>query len=166
MDLRKLLGILFIILGLIFAIYPLYGSAAVSWIAGICLIAFGFASIIDGFSIWSMMAHASLLNILIGICAMLFGLLFIYKIDALSFLVAYLFYLIGFILILAGIFGIVFGFGTISRLTSVFILILGIVAVYLAFVSIAQPLYVAIIVGICLIMEGILFLTSDITESN
>ena len=27
-------------------------AEAVSWIAGICLIAFGFASIIDGFSIW------------------------------------------------------------------------------------------------------------------
>lgn len=166
MDLRKLLGIIFIILGLIFAIYPMYSSAAISWIAGICLIAFGFASIIDGFSIWSMMAHASLLNILIGICAILLGLLFIYKIDALSFIAAYLFYLIGFILIFAGVFGIVFGFGSISRLASVFILILGIVAIYLAAASLAQPLYVAIIVGICLIMEGILFLASDIRESN
>ena len=112
------------------------------------------------------MAHASLLNILIGILAIIFGLLFIYKIDALSFLVGYLFYLVGFILIFAGVFGIVFGFGSISRLSSVLIQILGIVATYLAAASLAQPLYVAIIVGICLIMEGILFLASDITESN
>ena len=47
MDYRKLLGILFIILGFIFTIYPVYSAEAVSWIAGICLIAFGFASIID-----------------------------------------------------------------------------------------------------------------------
>ena len=57
MDYRKLLGIIFIILGLLFIVYPMYSAAAVSWIAGICLIAFGFASIIDGFSVWSMMAH-------------------------------------------------------------------------------------------------------------
>lgn len=166
MDYKKVLGILFIILGIIFAVYPVYSAEAVSWIAGICLICFGFASIIDGFSVWSMMAHVSLLNILIGICAMLLGLMFIYEIDALSFIAAYLFYLVGFVLIFAGIFGIIFGFGTVSRLASVFILILGIVAFYLGFASIAQPLYVAIIVGICLIMEGILLLTSGIAESN
>lgn len=166
MDFRKVLGILFIILGIIFAVYPMYSSAAVSWIAGICLIVFGFASIIDGFSVWSMMAHASLLNIFLGICAILFGLLFIYKIDALSFLTAYLFFLIAFVLMFSGISGIIFGLGTVSRLTSVLVLILGIVVFYLAFAAIAQPLYVAIIVGICLIMEGILFLASGIAESS
>ncbi|AMD16993.1 hypothetical protein TL18_02515 [Methanobrevibacter sp. YE315] len=166
MDSRKILGIIFIILGLLFVIYPFYSAAAVSWIAGICLICFGFASIIDGFSIWSMMAHVSLLDILIGICAILLGIMFIYEIDALSFITAYLFYLIAFVLILAGIFGILFSLDTLSRLTSVLILILGIVAVYLAFASLAQPLYVAIIVGICLIMEGILFLASGIADSN
>lgn len=165
MDSRKILGILFIILGLIFCIYPLYSAAAVSWIAGICLICFGFASIIDGFSIWSMMAHVSLLNILLGICAILFGLLFIYEIDVLSFLVAYLFYLIAFVLILVGIFGIIFALGSLSRLTSLLILILGIIAAYIAACSIAQPLYIAIIVGICLIMEGIAFLTTSPAEA-
>ena len=166
MDFKKILGIILIILGLIFAIYPMYSAHAVSWIAGICLICFGFASIINGFSVWSMMAHVSLIDILLGICAILFGLLFIYKIDALSFLVGYLFYLVAFVLIFVGIFGIFFALDTISRLSSVLIVILGFVVAYLAFASIAQPLYVAIIVGICLIMEGILFLASGIAENN
>ena len=166
MDYKKMLGIIFIILGLIFAVYPLYSAEALSWIAGISLIAFGFASIIDGFSVWSMITHVSLINILLGICAIIFGLLFIYEIDALSFLVAFQFYLIAFVLIFIGMFGIFFALDMMSRLISVLVLILGIVAVYLAFASIAQPLYVAIIIGICLIMEGILFLTSDIAENN
>ena len=165
MDFRKIMGIIFIILGLIFAIYPMYSAEAVSWIAGICLICFGFASIIDGFSVWSMMAHVSLLNILLGIFAILLGLLFIYQIDALSFLVGYKFYFIAFVLILIGLFGIFFAIDTLSRIISVFILILGFAGIYLAFFSIAQPLYVVIIVGICLIMEGILFLTTSIAES-
>ena len=166
MDFKKLLGILFIILGLIFAVYPLYSAEAVSWIAGICLIAFGFASIIDGFSVWSMMAHVSILKILLGMCAMLFGLLFIYKIDALSFLVAYQFFLIAFVLMFIGICGIFFGAGIAAKLVSVVILILGIVSVYIASASIAQPLYVAIIVGICLIIEGVAFLASGVAETN
>jgi uncharacterized membrane protein HdeD (DUF308 family) len=166
MDYNKVLGVLFIILGLIFIAFPLYSTATVSVIAGICLITFGFASIIDGFSVWSMMAHVSVIKILIGICAMLFGLLFIYEISALSFIFAYQFYLVAFVLIFAGISGIFFAADTTSRLISVLLLILGIVAVYLAFISIAQPLYVAIIFGISLIMEGVLFLTSNIAETE
>ena len=166
MDYRKILGIIFIILGLLFVIYPLYSTAAVSWIAGICLISFGFASIIDGFSIWSMMAHVSLINILLGICAILLGLLFIYEISALSFILAYLFYLVAFVMIFIGIVGIVFGLDSISRIASVLILILGIIAVFFAAYSIAEHLYTTILVGICLIMEGITFLASDIIENN
>ena len=166
MDTRKILGILFIILGLLFIIYPMYSSAAVSWIAGICLICFGIAAIFDGFSVWSMMAHVSALDILIGICAILFGILFIYEIDALSFIVAYIFYLVAFVLICMGFFGIFFGINTTSRLTSLLILIVGIIAVYLAVYSIAQPLYVAILVGICLILEGLdLLLTNPAIDA-
>ena len=163
MNYKTILGILFIILGLIFAVYPMYSAEAVSWIAGICLIAFGFASIIDGFSLWSMVTHTSIISILLGICAILLGILFIYKIDALSFLVAYQFYLIAFVLILIGIFGL-FTDSTISKVASVLILIMGIVAIFMAVFSIAEPLYTAILVGICLIMEGITFLASNIIE--
>ena len=165
MNYKTILGILFIILGLIFAVYPMYSAEAVSWIAGICLIAFGFASIIDGFSIWSMVTHTSIINILLGICAILFGILFIYEIDALSFLVAYQFYLIAFVLILIGIFGL-FTDSTISKVASLLILIMGLIAIFMAVFSIAEPLYTAILVGICLIMEGITFLASDIIERS
>ena len=166
MDYKKLLGILFIILGLLFVVYPFYSSQAVSWIAGICLIAFGFAFIIDGFSVWSMMAHVSVIKILLGMLAMLLGLMFIYEIDALSFILAFHFYLIAFVLIFIGIAGIIYGLDNISRIASVLILILGIVAIFCAFYSLAEPLYAAIIVGICLVLEGIMFLASGIAESN
>ena len=165
MDFRKILGIIFIILGLIFAIYPTYSSLAVSFIAGISLIAFGFAAIIDAFSLFGMMANISWIKILLGILAIIFGLLFIYEIDALSFLVAFQFYLIAFVLIFVGILGLFSWSGAMSKITSVLIIILGIVAIFLAVFSLEQPLYVAIIVGICLIMEGIVFLTTGIVDS-
>ncbi|WP_405268226.1 DUF308 domain-containing protein [Methanobrevibacter sp.] len=159
MDYKKIIGILFMILGLLFIVYPLYSAAAVSLIAGICLISFGFAAIIDGFSIWSMMANVSVIKILLGICAILLGIVFIYKIDALSFIVAYQFYLIAFVMIFVGISGLIAGSETMSKLTSTLILIMGIIAIFLAVYSITQPLYAAILVGICLIMEGIAFCT-------
>ncbi len=165
MNYKLILGILLIIFGLIFAIYPTYSAGAVSFIAGISLIAFGFAAIIDGFSLWSMMAHISGIEILLGMLAMLFGLLFIYNIDALSFLVSFQFYLIAFILIFIGILGLFSGSETMSKLTSILIIILGIIAIFLAAFSLAQPLYVAIIVGICLIMQGITFIAAGITEN-
>ncbi|WP_407432840.1 DUF308 domain-containing protein [Methanobrevibacter sp.] len=160
MDYGKVLGIIFIILGILFIVYPFYSATAVSWIAGICLIVFGFASIISGFSVWSMMAHVSIINILLGILAMLLGFLFIYQIDALSFLLAYQFFLIAFVMVLFGIFGIFSGPDVLSKVASALIFILGILTVILAFYSIAQPLYAAIFVGICLILEGIVFFVS------
>ena len=160
MDYGKGLGIIFIILGILFIVYPFYSATAVSWIAGICLIVFGFASIISGFSVWSMMAHVSIINILLGILAMLLGFLFIYQIDALSFLLAYQFFLIAFVMVLFGIFGIFSGPDVLSKVASALIFILGILTVILAFYSIAQPLYAAIFVGICLILEGIVFFVS------
>ena len=132
MDYRKILGFLFIILGLLFMIYPVYSAEAVSLIAGISLIAFGIASIIDGFSIFSMMTHFSAVNILLGICAILLGVLFIYEIDALSFIIGFQFYLIAFVLMFIGIVGMFKGIESLSRLASVLILILGIIAVFLA----------------------------------
>ena len=165
MDYRKILGFLLIILGVLFMIYPVYSAEAVSLIAGISLIAFGIASIIDGFSIFSMMTHFSAVNILLGICAILLGVLFIYEIDALSFIIGFQFYLIAFVLMFIGIVGMFKGIESLSRLASVLILILGIIAVFLASFSIAQPLYTAIIVGICLVLYGITFLASSITEN-
>ena len=157
MDYNKLLGIIFIILGILFIAYPFYSAEAVSWIAAICLICFGFASIINGFSVWSMLAHVSIINIILGILSILLGILFIYRVDALSFFVAFQFYLIAFVMIFMGIFGIIYGPEMISKLTSLLIIILGIIFIYFAGASIAQPLYAAIFVGICLILEGIDF---------
>ena len=166
MDYKKLLGIIFIVLGLIFVFYPMVSSEAVSWIAGICLIAFGFASIIDGFSILSIVTHFSAIEILLGICAILLGILFIYEIDALSFILAFQFYLIAFVLVLFGLIGLVSPGPMLSKVISLLILIMGILVVVCAFYSLSQPLYAAIFVGICLILEGIAFCTTGITENS
>lgn len=165
MNYMKILGILYMILGIFFIVYPIYSAGAVSLIAGISLMAFGFAAIIDGFSAWSMMTHLSALKILLGICAIIFGLLFVYKIDALSFIIAFQLYLISFVLILIGFIGIFLGQGPPAKIASILIIILGALTFFAGSFAIAQPLFIAIIVGICLIMEGIACLASGVIES-
>lgn len=164
MNYMKVLGILYMILGVIFMIYPMISAEVVSILAGLSLIVFGLAGIIDGFSAWSRATHLSAIKILLGICAVIFGLLFIYKIDALSFLVAFQFYLISFVMIFIGIIGVLLESETMSKVAAALIFILGIISFFIATFAIAQPLYTALLVGICLIMEGIICFATDVTE--
>lgn len=165
MNFMKILGILSIVLGLIFVIFPLFSAELVSLFSGISLIVFGIVFIIEGFFILRRMAVVSIIEILLGICAILFGALFIYRIDALSFMIGFQFYLVAFVLIFIGLMGVFTGPVLSSKITSLLILILGIITVFLAAFSMSQPLFVAIFVGISLIIEGISLFTVDVIES-
>ena len=157
MDNKKLLGIIFLILGLIFVIYPIYSAEVVSIILGLCLISFGFAELINGFYTWDLLTSIAAIKIIVGIIAILFGILFIYSIEGLAFIIGYQFYIIAFIMIFVGILGLV-SESTMSKLASIVILIIGIIAVILAVFSVAQPLYAAVLLGIGLIIDGVCLL--------
>ena len=145
MEPIKISGILSIILGLIFIIFPVFSSGVVSIIIGISLFFFGITLILAGFT-------AS--NIIIGILAIIFGLLFTFNIDAVSFLLGFQFYIIGIIMLLAGIIGLISD-TQISKIASVLIIIMGIISFALGGFSIGNPLYAAILIGVCLIIQGI-----------
>ncbi len=145
MEPHKISGILSILLGLIFIICPLFSTAALSILIGLSLVFFGIAIILSGFSAF---------NIIIGILAIIVGLVFTFNITALSVLFGLQFYVIGIILILAGIVGIISD-SQISKIASVLIIILGIVSFALGGFSIDQPLFAAVLIGIALIIQGI-----------
>ena len=113
MEPNKVSGILSIILGLIFIIFPILSSGLVSVMIGVSLLFLGIASILTEFSAF---------NIIVGILAIIFGLLFIFNIDALSFLLGIQFYIIGIIIILIGVVGLFSGPGM-SKLASIAIII-------------------------------------------
>ena len=69
-------------------------------------------------------------------------------------------------MIFIGILGLFSGDETVSKLTSILIIIIGIIAIFLAFYSLVEPLYAAILVGICLILEGIALFTTNVLETN
>lgn len=158
MNYTKILGILSIILGLLFIVYPLLSAGVVSIMAGISLITFGLVVIFNAFSLWSIVTNMSFIEIVMGFLLILFGFLFFVDLSALAFLVSFSFYFIAFILIIIGISGIVYGTG-VSRWASVLTLIFGIIFLLLAVFSITDPLIIAILIGACLMVRGVIFFT-------
>ena len=59
-------------------------------------------------------------------------------------------------MIFCGIVGIISN-STLSKATSLLILIMGIIAIVLAVYSITEPIYAAILIGLCLIIQGLRF---------
>ena len=161
METAKILGILFILLGVLYIAFPLVSAATVSMIAGACLITFGLAAIFNGFSLWSIVTHTSIIEILMGILLILVGIAFFIDLTALNFLVTYSFYLIALTLIVIGILGLMQGSDEL-KWASILILILGIIFFLLGYFSITDPLFIAILVGICLIVRGVMFFTAGI----
>lgn len=145
MEANKISGILSIILGLIFVICPIFSTAALSILIGISLVFFGIALILTGFTAF---------NIIIGILAIIVGIIFASNIAALSFLLGLQFYIIGIVMILAGIVGLISS-SQISKIASVLIIILGIISFALGGFSIDQPLFAAILIGVGLIIQGV-----------
>lgn len=156
MNLSKMAGIIFIILGLIFIIFPMFSAESASFIVGVSLLFFGFTSLINGISARNNFSSFYTVNLVLGIISIIFGLLFIFAINALSFLLGLQFYIIGIIMILFGITGIL-GDSKFSKTTSLLILIIGIIAIVLAVSSMAKPVYAAILIGLCLIIHGLRF---------
>ena len=144
MEQRQTAGILSIILGLIFLIFPVFSTAMVTILIGISLIFFGLAILLTGFSAF---------NIVVGILAVILGLVFVFNIEALSVVFALQFYIIGILMILAGIASLL-SEGS-SKIISILIIILGIISFALGGFSIDNPIFAAALIGVGLIIEGI-----------
>ena len=145
MESNKITGILSIILGLIFLICPIFSTAFLSIFIGLSLIFFGIAFILSEFSA---------LNIIVGILAILVGLVFVFNITALSFIFGLQFYIIGILMIIAGIVGLISD-SQFGKIASIFIIILGIISLALGGLSIDQPLFAAALIGVALIVQGV-----------
>lgn len=161
MQINQIAGILSIVLGIIFIIFPMFSAGLVSVIVGLSLLFFGISSVFMGWNMRSYRDNFSTAFIIIGIIAVIFGFLFIFYIDALSFLYGLSFYIVGFIMIVFGIAGLLSKSKHISKLSSLLVLIMGIIAIALAAFAMANPAYIAIIIGIVLVIEGVALYISD-----
>ena len=154
---EKLVGLLYILLGLLLVIYPIFSSALISVVIGITLICFGLSALSMGF-VFTETPMYTYLSLTIGFISLVFGLIFLFFLNALPFLVSFQFYIIGFLMIFYCILGIIFLKDKKYTILSVIGLILGILIVALAVFAATQPVLVAIIVGVFLIIDGVILL--------
>ena len=159
MEINKIAGYCSIILGLIFIIFPMFSAELVSVIVGFSLLFFGISTAFLGWNMHNEVENAFPIIILaIGIIAIITGFIFLFYIDALSFLVGIQFYIVGFIMVVFGIAGLFTRRTTISTFSSLLVLLMGIIAIALAASAVNQPVFIAIIVGVVLIIEGVVLL--------
>ena len=102
MNMEKILGLLYIIFGLLFVIYPIFSSALLSMIIGFSLVCFGLSSICMGI-VFTEIPLYKYLAIILGIIAVIFGIMFMFFLNAVPFLVSLQFYIVGFLMILQSI---------------------------------------------------------------
>ena len=158
MNYTKMLGILLIILGVLFIACPLASAGVVSIMAGVTLISFGLVVMFNAFTLWSIASGRSIIELIMGFLLILLGFLFFVDLAPLAFLTAYNFYLIAIILIVLGILGIIYGEGTL-KWGSALVLLFGIIFFIMGILSISNPLFIVILIGVCLIVRGVIFLT-------
>ena len=150
MNSNQISGILAIILGLIFIIFPIFSTAFASMVIGLSLLFLGIFAIIAGITNDAGMRG---FVILVGILAVIFGFIFTTNILAIPVLVALQFYIIGFLMILLGISGL-FADDQNAKILSILMIILAIVMIVMGALTVSNPIIAPILLGISLIVEG------------
>ena len=158
MNSNQYTGILIILLGIIFMCFPVFSSVVFSVIIGVSLLFLGIAAIFMGWDMRKASKSYAVLTVLLGILGIILGILFAFYVDAVSFLVSFEFYILGFIMIVVGICGLFAKNDAKAKVMALIIIILGFVSFFVAAFALAEPIYIAIIVGIVLILEGIMML--------
>ena len=151
---ERFAGLLYILLGIMLIVFPMVSSDVLSICIGFALVFFGIAAISKGFVFRGESNKAySYLAIAIGIFSLIFGILFIFSINALTFLTSLEFYIIGIIMMAYGFVGIFYLDGK-NKISAILVLILGILVVVFAAFLASQPILIAVLVGVALMIEG------------
>lgn len=158
---EKIIGLLYILFGIILIISPLFSAELLSICIGFSLVCLGLAEISAGILFMGEFDNSySYLSIIIGILSLLFGIMFIFYLNALTFIVSLQFYIIAILMMAYGIVGVFYLDGK-YKIYSVIILILGLLNALLAAFFASQPILIAILIGVALIIEGVFILVVD-----
>lgn len=154
---NSLLGILAIILGLLVIVFPLISVFTVSVLAGLGVLFIGIWLLSLAFGAWGTSKGLGIAYLILGILALIAGLALFGNILALSFLASFWFYFGGFFLIIAGVMGFFAREHMVHKGSNALLIVLGIIYIILGAYAL-NPFYLAIIIGISLIIDGITLL--------
>jgi len=149
-----LLGILAIILGIFVTAFPLISVFIVSDIVAIGIIFVGVWLLAQSIESWSTSKGLSIAALILGILGIIVGMGLFGKIVAFSILVGMVIYIGGLFLIISGILSILSGKGNAGRWGGLLGIIIGILYIIVGIYAL-NPIYLAWLIGIWLIMTGI-----------
>lgn len=152
---NTLIGILAIILGLIVIVFPLVSVLTFSVLMGLGIIFLGIWFFSQSFHVWEKNLAAGIADLLLGIIAVLFGIVFLGDVRAFEFLTFLALYIVGLFLIIAGLMALFSGKDLKARGIGILGIIFGILYFILG-MYVANPLFLAIIIGVFLILAGIM----------
>ena len=110
-----------------------------------------------GCSFWKYSKASSVIYLLIGILSVILALNLMFSILGFEIFIGFYFYLVGFMLLISGIIRLI---TTSVKSASLLSIILGILMIILGAFALLSPVYVAILIGISVIAEGIDLLIS------
>lgn len=155
MDNQKILGIIAIILGIIIMAFPIASELALSVIAGLGFVILGIYYVLAGANTWNISKWTSVAYIILGLVALIFGFMLIFNILLFELLIGIYIYITGFMLLFSGILGMVHKENSMGMAGSALMLIMGILVIIVGFLVLDNPLYVALLIGLSLIFDGI-----------
>ncbi|OPX60108.1 MAG: acid-resistance membrane protein [Methanobacterium sp. PtaB.Bin024] len=151
---RKTLAIVLIILGLIVLAFPLLGLIPIAVLTGLGVAFMGIGLILAGFSDREVSSGLGLLEIVLGIIALVLGLGFILNPSLFSFVAGLLVALAGLFLIIIGIVAVFAKTGG-SRWNGVVAIIIGLVYLIFGYI-IKDPFWLGVLIGLWLLLTGII----------
>lgn len=147
-------GALAIILGLIIIAFPFLTAVTVSIFAGVVVLLIAIWLLVAGISELEISRTAGILNVILGIIALIFAIGLIINPAILSFIVGLTLYLAGIFMIIAGLIALVDGMQRKYAWAGVLGIILGIIYIILGTYAF-NPVNLGFLIGIWLIITGI-----------
>ena len=166
MENKMIVGILAIVFGILIMFFPIASQIVLAVIAGIGILIFGIYLLIVGANLWSLSKWTSVSYLILGILGLIVGLMLLGNVFLFDVLVGLYLYIIGFMLLFTGIIGLFSRASMMTKGAAGVMVILGILTVVLGYFALLSPLYVAIILGISLIIDGIAIVIGDFCETE
>ena len=161
MENKTIIGTLAIIFGVLIMIFPFISQEILSVMAGIGILILGIYFLIAGPNVWSLSKMASILYIIMGVLGLLAGIMLIGNVLLFGVLVSLYLYITGFMLLFGGFVGLLARSDMMTKAAAVLMMILGSITIILGYFALLSPIYVAIILGISLVIDGISMIMGD-----
>jgi len=153
-DYNVFLGIVAIILGILIIAFPLISIFTLSVLVGIGILFLGIWFFVQASRLWTISKAVSIAYLILGIIAIVAGIGTMGNVYALSFLASFIIYLTGFFLLISGILTLFTGVGSTAKGIGGLGVVLGILFLIIGVYAL-NPIYLAFIIGIWLIFDGI-----------